>query len=72
MRALRFALTLNMTIEDSLLAAIKSNQDLLNHVSDFRIKDEISKMTKGKSKENVIEFLKNNLNPDNKVIQLLI
>jgi tRNA nucleotidyltransferase (CCA-adding enzyme) len=72
LRALRFSLTLNMTIEDSLLSAIKLNQDLLNQVSDFRIKDEISKMTKGKSKENVIEFLKNKLNPDNKVIQLLI
>jgi tRNA nucleotidyltransferase/poly(A) polymerase len=61
-----------MTIEESLLSSIKDNQDLLNLVSDFRIKDEIAKMLKSKSKETVIEYLKNNLKPDNKVIQLLI
>jgi tRNA nucleotidyltransferase (CCA-adding enzyme) len=72
LRALRFGLTLNMTIEDSLLLAIKLHQDLLNNVSDFRIKDEINKMVKGKSKENVIEFLKSNLNQNNKVIKILI
>jgi tRNA nucleotidyltransferase (CCA-adding enzyme) len=72
LRALRFALTLNMTIEESLLSSIKDNQDLLNLVSDFRIKDEITKMLKGKSKENVVEYLKNNLKPDNKVIETLI
>jgi tRNA nucleotidyltransferase (CCA-adding enzyme) len=72
LRALRFALTLNMTIEDSLLSSIKTHQDLLNQVSDFRIKDEITKMLKGKSKENVVEYLKNNLEPNNKVIQILI
>ena len=72
LRALRFGLTLNMTIEDSLLLAIKLHQDLLNNVSDFRIKDEINKMVKGKSKENVIEFLKSNLNENNKVIKILI
>jgi tRNA nucleotidyltransferase/poly(A) polymerase len=72
LRALRFALTLNMTIEDSLMSSIKTHQDLLNQVSDFRIKDEITKMLKGKSKENVVEYLKNNLEPDNKVIQILI
>ena len=72
LRALRFGLTLNMTIEDSLLLAIKLHQDLLNNVSDFRIKDEINKMIKGKSKENVIEFLKSNLNQNNKVIKILI
>lgn len=72
LRALRFGLTLNMTIEDSLLLAIKLHQDLLNNVSDFRIKDEINKMVKGKGKENVIEFLKSNLNQNNKVIKILI
>jgi tRNA nucleotidyltransferase (CCA-adding enzyme) len=72
LRALRFALTLNMTIEESLMSSIKMNQNLLNQVSDFRIKDEITKMLKGKSKENVVEYLKNNLEPDNKVIQILI
>jgi len=72
LRALRFALTLNMKIEESLLSSIKMNQDLLNQVSDFRIKDEITKMVKNKSKENVVEFLKNNLKPDNKVILMLI
>jgi tRNA nucleotidyltransferase/poly(A) polymerase len=61
-----------MTIEESLLSSIKDNQDLLNLVSDFRIKDEITKMLKGKSKENVVEYLKNNLKPDNKVIETLI
>jgi tRNA nucleotidyltransferase/poly(A) polymerase len=72
LRALRFALTLNMKIEESLSSSIKMNQDLLNQVSDFRIKDEITKMVKNKSKENVVEFLKNNLKPDNKVILMLI
>jgi tRNA nucleotidyltransferase (CCA-adding enzyme) len=72
LRALRLALTLNMTIEDSLLSSIKTHQDLLNQVSDFRIKDEITKMLKGKNKENVVEYLKNNLEPNNKVIQILI
>jgi tRNA nucleotidyltransferase (CCA-adding enzyme) len=72
LRALRFALTLNMTIEESLLTTIKDNQNLLTQVSDFRIKDELTKMLKSKSKENVVEYLKNNLEPDNKVIQILI
>jgi tRNA nucleotidyltransferase/poly(A) polymerase len=61
-----------MAIEESLLTSIKANQNLLTQVSDFRIKDEITKMLKGKSKENVVEYLKNNLEPDNKVIQILI
>jgi tRNA nucleotidyltransferase (CCA-adding enzyme) len=72
LRALRFALSLNFSIEESLEASIIKNQELLSEVSDFRIKDEIVKMGRTKSKEEIVSFLSKYLNSENKVIKALI
>ncbi len=72
LRALRFALSLNFVIEESLEASIIKNQELLSEVSDFRIKDEIVKMGRTKSKEEIVSFLNKYLNSENKVIKALI
>ena len=71
-RALRFALVLNFKIEESLVTAIKQHQDLLSEVSDFRIKDELIKLRKSKETKDIIEFFKQYLNEDNKVMKLMI
>lgn len=72
LRALRFALSLNFVIEESLEASIIKNQNLLSEVSDYRIKDEIVKMGRTKSKEEIITFLNKYLNSENKVSKALI
>ena len=71
-RALRFALILNFKIEDSLTLAIKENQDLLTEVSDYRIKDELVKLSRSRSAPQIIEFFAQYLKPDNRLMQMLI
>lgn len=72
LRALRFALTFNFKIEDSLEEAIKENQNLLNELSDFRIKDELTKMGRTKNKEEILAYLSKYLSDNNKVIKTFI
>lgn len=44
LRALRFAIILNFTLDDKLLAGIIENKELINQLSSKRIKDELDKI----------------------------
>lgn len=71
-RALRFSLVLNFKIEDSLIKAIKDNQNLLNEVSDYRLKDELLKLSRYKTNKQILESFLQYINEDNKLIKLLV
>jgi tRNA nucleotidyltransferase (CCA-adding enzyme) len=71
LRALRFSMVLGFDIEPKLLDAIKTNQELLNEVSEFRIKDELMKLGRYKKNNDIKAFLSQVLSAENKVMQLL-
>ena len=58
MRAIRLAAALDFTIEQKTLKAIKENADLLKHVSQERIRDELIKLIMSKNPVSGIELLR--------------
>lgn len=71
LRAVRFAVQLDFTIEDKTFAAIKKNSKLLEKISKERIRDEFIKMILSRSPDKAILMLKDTLLLEHVIPELL-